>query len=207
MQAVSEMPAINPTAHPVHHLIAKRWSPRAFGSQAVEPAVLRSILEAARWAPSAANAQPWHFIVATKDDPEAHARVLNTLMDGNIRWAINAPVLMLVIAEQYKNREGALTSRSLYDTGLAVGALTLEAGSRGLLVHQMGGFYEDRVREAFSVPEGYEPAAAIALGYPGDPDSLPEDLRSREKAPRTRKELSEFVFGEQWGRPAGIVLP
>jgi nitroreductase len=151
------------------------------------------------------NSQPWHFIVATKDDPDAHIRLLNTLMEGNIRWAHRAPVLMLVVVKQYKNRDGTLSSRSLYDAGLAVGALTFEAGARGLAVHQMGGFYDDKVRRTFSVPEGYEPAAAIALGYAGDPDTLPEDLRQRELAPRTRKDLSEFVFSGEWGRAADLV--
>jgi nitroreductase len=205
MQAATETPAINPTAHPVHPLIAARWSPRAFSERHVEPEVLRSVLEAARWAPSASNMQPWHFLVATLGDPEEHKRLVDTLMDGNIRWASRAPVLMLVIAKQYSNRDGTPTSRSLYDAGLAVGALTLEAGARGLLVHQMGGFYADKVRQTYSIPEGYEPAAAIALGYPGDPDTLPDDLRERELAPRTRKDLSEFVFSGQWGRTADLV--
>jgi nitroreductase len=205
MQAAPERPTVNQIAHPVHPVIADRWSPRAFSDRLVEPAVLRSVLEAARWAPSAANAQPWHFILATKDDPDGHERLLGTLMEGNIRWANRAPVLMLVIVKQYSNREGVLTSRSLYDAGLAVGALTFEAGARGLVVHQMGGFYEAKVRETYSVPEGYEPAAALALGYPGDPESLPEDLRAREQAPRTRKDLADFVFGGEWGQSADLV--
>jgi nitroreductase len=205
MQLTQEKSAVNPTAHPVHHVIADRWSPRAFADRSVEPAVLRSVLEAARWAPSAMNSQPWHFIVVTRDEPEAHGRLLRTLMDGNIRWAHRAPVLMLVIAKQYADRNGVPTSRSLYDAGLAVGALTFEAGARGLMVHQMGGFHEDKARQVFSIPDGFEPAAALALGYSGDPDTLPEDLRTRELAPRTRKELAEFVFGGEWGVAADLV--
>lgn len=204
MQATLEQTRAAEADHPIHPLIAERWSPRAFSERPVAPETLRSVLEAARWAPSAANMQPWHFLVATADEPVAFERMVNVLMEGNIRWARQAPVLMLVVAKLYTDREGNPTPRSLYDVGLAVGTLTVQASAHGLAVHQMGGFHADKARETFEIPEGYEPVAAIALGYVGDPHTLPEDLRTRELAPRTRKPLNEFVFGDTWGQAARV---
>jgi nitroreductase len=204
-QIAPEKPRSAESEHPIHPLIAGRRSPRAFGGQPVAPATLRSLLEAARWAPSAANMQPWHFIVGTAEEPEAHSRLVSVLFDLNVRWAARAPVLMLVVVKQYADREGNLTNRSLYDAGLAVGALTFEAAARGLVLHQMGGFDAGKARELFAIPEGHEPAVAIALGYPGDPATLPDDLRDREQAPRTRKPLADFVFANTWGESSTLV--
>jgi nitroreductase len=113
---------------------------------------------------------------------------------------------MLAVAKLYADREGNVNQRSLYDVGLAVGTLSVQATAHGLVVHQMGGFHGDKAREVFGLPEGYEPVAAIALGYPGDPNTLPEDLRDRELAPRTRKPLADFVFSGEWGLPTALVL-
>ncbi len=190
------------TAQPIHDLLRLRWSPRAFADRPVEPEKLRSVLEAARWAPSAANQQPWHFVVARREDSAAFERLLGTLMEGNVRWAKDAPVLLLVVAKQYTDREGNATLRSLYDAGLAVGNLSAQATALGLHLHQMGGFHHDKAREALRIPDGYEPVAMIALGYLGDHETLPDDLRQRELAPRSRKPLQEFVFTGQWGEPA-----
>jgi nitroreductase len=205
MDAVAERSRVAELNHPVHDIIAGRWSPRAFNGQPVADATLRSLLEAARWAPSAANQQPWHFIVAKAEDADAHDRLVNVLMDLNIRWARHAPVLIMVVAKQYTDRDGNPSSRALYDAGLAVGSLTFEAGARGVAVHQMGGFHTDKAREAFAIPDGYEPVAVLALGYEGDPETLPEDLRERERAPRTRKAMHEFVFADEWGKPSPLV--
>ncbi|MDB5056828.1 MAG: nitroreductase [Chloroflexi bacterium] len=205
MQAAADGTKIASTDHTVHPIIAQRWSPRAFSAREVATTTLRSVLEAARWSPSAANRQPWHFIVATKDDTAAHERITGVLMDLNTRWARHAPVLMLVVVKQYTDQDGNPTNKELYDAGLAVGSLTFEAVSNGLAVHQMGGFYANKAREAFNIPEGFEPVAAIALGYEGNPHDLPEDLRERELAPRTRKPIHEFVFGDEWGKSSPIV--
>ncbi len=159
--------------HPVHPLIAQRWSPRAFSHRPVAVETLRSVLEAARWAPSASNQQPWHFLVATSAEPAAHRRLLGVLMPGNSRWAQHAPVLILVVAGLYEERGGHPGYRSLYDVGLAVGTLTVQATAQGLALHQMGGFYPDQARSELGIPDGYMPAAAIALGYPGDLQTLP----------------------------------
>ena len=194
---ILEMPAS--AERQVHDLLRRRWSPRAFAERPVEPTKIRSVLEAARWAPSSANQQPWSFVIATKEDSAEHARLLGMLMEGNVRWAHNAPVLMLVVARLYTDRDGRPSQRSLYDVGLAVANLTTQATALGLFVHQMGGFYADKARAEFAMPDGYEPVAVLALGYLGDPETLPEDLRARETALRTRKPLEEFVFSGRWG--------
>ena len=186
---------------PIHDLIRERWSPRAFADRPVEPEKLASLFEAARWAASAANRQPWRFIVATKEDPEAHARFVSLLWELNVRWAQNAPVLILVVAQHYENpgRERA----SLYDVGMAASNLVTQATALGLVTHQMGGFDISRAIEVLNIPAGHEPLAIIALGYPGDPDTLPDDLRAREIAPRTRKPTSDFVFAGRWDESLG----
>ena len=187
---------------PIHDLIRERWSPRAFADRSVEPEKLASVFEAARWAASAANQQPWHFLLATKEDPEAHARFVSLLWELNVRWAQHAPVLILVVAKHYEvpGRERA----SLYDVGMAVGNLVTQAVALGLTTHQMGGFDANKAVEILHIPAGHEPLAMIALGYPGDPDALPDDLRVREVAPRTRKPTSEFVFADRWGGPFNV---
>jgi nitroreductase len=188
------------TQHPIHDLIRERWSPRAFADRPVQADDLRSVLEAARWAASASNQQPWHFIVATKEHPADHVRFVATLMDGNVRWAQHAPVLILVVAKLYEHP--GKERNSYYDVGMAVGNLVTQAAHLGLATHQMGGFYVDKARETLNIPEGYEPLAMIAIGYPGDPTMLPDDLRERELAPRNRKPLDEFVFAGSWEQPA-----
>jgi nitroreductase len=168
----------------------------------VEPAVLGSLFEAARWAASAFNEQPWRFVVATRDDEAAHARLLSTLVPGNQAWAAAAPVLIVTAVATTYARTGKPNAHARHDLGLAVGQLSVEATSRGLVLHQMAGIDADRAREACGIPEGYEPVTAIALGYPGDPASLPDALRERETALRTRRPAAESVFGGRWGEPA-----
>jgi len=183
-------------SYPIHDLISERWSPRAFADRPVEREKLYSILEAARWAASAGNQQPWHFIIATKENADDHERLVATLWDRNVLWAKYAPVLILVVAKLYDRPGKEYTS--FYDTGMAVGNLVTQAVDLGLVTHQMGGFDADKARETLGIPEGYQPLAMIALGYPGTPDVLPDDLRERELAPRSRKPLEEFVFEGRW---------
>lgn len=187
---------------PIHDLIRERWSPRAFADRPVEPEKLASVFEAARWAASAANRQPWYFLYATKENSEAHARFVSLLWELNVRWAQNAPVLILVVAKHYDTpgRERA----SLYDVGMAAGNLVAQAVALGLTTHQMGGFDANKAIETLHIPANHEPLAMIALGYPGDPDALPDDLRARELAPRIRKPTSEFVFAGQWDEPSNV---
>jgi nitroreductase len=166
---------------------------------------VRSLLEAARWAASSYNEQPWHFIVATKEDPAEFERLLGCLVPGNAQWAKDAPVLMLSVAKLRYDADGTPNRHAFHDVGQATANLVLQATSLGLAAHQMGGLDAARAREEFSIPEGYEPVVAIAVGYPGDPDRLPDGLRARERAPRTRRELAEFVFAGRWGRTSPVV--
>ncbi len=198
-----EKPATN--EHPIHDLIRRRWSPRAFADKTVPPDLLRSLFEAARWAASSMNDQPWAYLVATKDDAENFAKMVSVLMDGNSIWAKNAPVLLLSVARLNFKHNGSANRVAVHDLGAANASLTLQATALGLGVHQMGGFHRDKAREVFQIPEGWEPVAAMAIGYPGDPASLPENLQKREIAPRSRQPLSEFVMSGSWGRPSPLV--
>jgi nitroreductase len=193
------------TDHPIMELLRERWSPRAFSGQPIPPDVLRSLFEAARWAPSSSNEQPWAFIVAAKEDAATHAKLLNTLVEFNQMWAQHAPVLGIAISRLAFAGNGNVNRNAFYDTGAAMADLTTEAISRGLLVHQMAGFDPHKAIEHFRIPEGWEPIAAFVIGYPGDPQTLPEKLRERELAPRTRKPLSEFVMSGKWGEPAAFL--
>jgi nitroreductase len=194
-----------PAATLIHDLISHRWSPRAFDSRRVEPDILRSLFEAARWAASSYNAQPWYFIVATKDDPENYEKILGTFVEFNQGWAKNAPVLLLTVAA-LKMQDGSPNRHSFHDVGQAAANLALQATALGLQVHQMAGILPDRAREVFGIPENFEAVTGIALGYPGDPMALPEGrLRDTEIGPRQRKSASEFVFSGKWGHVSPVV--
>jgi nitroreductase len=191
--------------HPIHELLQQRWSPRAFADQMVEPEKIRTLLEAARWAASSFNEQPWSFIVATKEDEGDYERLMSCLMEGNIKWAKHAPVLMLSVAKLAFERSGKANRHAFHDVGLAVENLVLQATALGLFVHQMAGFSTDKARERFAIPNTHDPVAVIAVGYPGDPARLPDDLRERELAPRTRKSLQDFVFAGRWGQVSPLI--
>lgn len=189
---------------PIHELLARRWSPRAFAERDVDPAALRSLLEAARWAPSSFNAQPWAFLVATRRDPAEHERLVSVLSEGNRIWAQQAPVLMLSLAQLNFARDGKPNRHAWHDVGLATGHLMIQATAMGLVVHAMAGFSPEKARELYAIPPGWEPVAALAVGYPGEPGRLPEHLRDRERAPRVRKPIEEFVFTGRWGQRAAL---
>ena len=193
------------TQYPIHDLLRRRWSPRAFSDQRVEPGKLRSLWEAARWAPSSYNEQPWAFIVATKEDEAEYARLLSCLVEGNIQWAQHAPVLMVSVARLSFEEDGNPNRHAFHDVGQAVANLIVQATALGLVVHQMAGIFPDKIRELYGIPEGYEAVAGIALGYPGDPAALPERLRLRELAPRSRKPIQDFVFAGRWGQTSPIL--
>src|SRR6266849_2603124 len=193
-------PAVTDAA--LHDLIRNRWSPRAFAEKLVSSEILRSLFEAARWAPSSNNEQPWAYLVATKDDKESFAKTLGVLVEFNVNWAKNAPVLALAVAKLTFSKNNAPNRNAPYDLGAASAFLTVEAASRGIFVHQMAGFDPQKARQVFEIPADWDTFAALALGYPGDPESLPPSLKDREVAPRTRKPLSEFVMTGQWGHTA-----
>ncbi|NJM69924.1 MAG: nitroreductase family protein [Scytonema sp. RU_4_4] len=188
------------TQFPIHDLLKQRWSPLAFSSQPLEKKTLCSLLEAARWAASSFNEQPWHFIVATQDNPEEFNRLLSCLAQGNQVWAKNAPVLMISVAKLYFERNGNENRHAFHDVGAAASLLAIQATSLGLFIHQMAGFDVSKARELYNIPEGYEPVAAIAIGYPGDSEALPEQYRQREFSPRQRKPIETFVFTGSWGQ-------
>jgi nitroreductase len=189
---------------PLHELIRERWSPRAFADRGIEPQKVRSLLEAARWAPSSFNGQPWSYIVATKDEPEEFARLASCLVDGN-SWAKRAPLLLLAVAKTNFAHNGQPNRHAFHDVGMANENLVLQAAAMGLAVHQMAGFVVDRARELFQIPEGQEPATMLAVGYPGELNDLPEPLRARESSPRSRKPLAEMVFGGKWGTVSPLI--
>jgi nitroreductase len=199
------MDKVADTIYPIETLLKQRWSPRAFSSRPVETEKLLSLWEAARWAASCANEQPWYFIVATKQSETEYARLLSCLRENNQQWAQQAPVLMVSVAKLAFEANGQANRYAFHDVGLAVANLITQATALGLFVHQMAGFYPDKVRELYGVPEGFEPVAGLVLGYPGDPASLPEDLKQRELARRTRRPIETFVFEQTWGQISPLV--
>jgi nitroreductase len=198
-----DRPALN--EYPIHDLLRRRWSPRAFANRPVEPEKLRSLLEAARWAPSSYNEQPWAFIVGTKDQPEEYARVLGCLVPGNQSWAKAAPVLLITVAHMFFERNHEPNRHAYHDIGLAVENLTVQATAEGLYVHQMAGILPDKARAEFGIPEDWDALTGVALGYLGNVNTLPEEMRKRELAPRTRKPLKSFVFTGKWAATSPIV--
>jgi len=194
-----------PADFPVHDLVRDRWSPRAFGGQSISPDVLRSLFEAARWAPSSYNEQPWAYLVATKDDKDNFAKTLSVLVEFNAGWAKNAAVLAIAVSELAFAKNATPNRNAHYDTGAASAWLSMEATARGLFVHQMAGFDPEKARQVFGIPSGWEAIAAIAIGYPGDHATLPQQLQGGELAPRTRKPLGEFVMAGKWGHTASFV--
>ena len=190
------------TDYPVHELIAKRWSPYAFFDRPVPAADLRSLFEAARWAPSSNNEQPWSYIVATRDDKPQFDLLVSCLVEANQVWAKDVPVLALAVASLRFSRNGRDNRMAAHDLGLAAASLTFEAASRGLMVHQMAGILPERAREVYRLPEAHEAWTGLAIGYLGeDPPRLPEKLQARDAAVRQRKKLSEFVFTGELGTP------
>jgi nitroreductase len=186
----------------IHPLIAQRRTRRAFSSRLVEPETLRTLLEAARWAPSSMNEQPWRFIIARREKPPEFERLLQCLLEFNIRWAQHAPVLMLAIAKLSFTATGEGNRHALYDVGQAMAALTYQASAFSLTVSQMAGFDVQKARGLYSIPSDYEPVVAAAIGYHGDPAILPAKLQQKELAPRRRNSTEGFAFESEWGRPA-----
>jgi nitroreductase len=194
------------TNYPIHELLAERWSPYAFQDRLVSEADLRSLFEAARWAASSYNEQPWNYLVATKEDPDQFQQILSCLTEGNQIWAKDAPVLALGIASLRFRRDNKNNRAATHDLGLATGNLVVEATARGIYVHQMIGILPDKARDFFDIPEGFEAWTGMAIGYKGDPMTLPDALKERDLRPRQRKPLDQFVFSGKWENPSPLVL-
>lgn len=189
-------------AFPIHDLMRARWSPRAFSDVSVTADELSSLFEAARWAPSCFNEQPWSFLVGTKGSA-AFDRLASCLVEANRSWAGEAGALVLAVTSRQFRRNGKPNRHAEHDLGLALGQFGLQATALGLVIHQMAGFDVEAARESLKLPEGQEPFTMVAVGRPGEASSLPEALAERERAPRERRGQDEFVFGAEWGLPLG----
>jgi nitroreductase len=186
----------------VQDVILRRWSPRAFTDKDVSAAQLKALFEAARWAASSSNEQPWRFLVGRRGD-ETYQKIFAALVEFNQSWAKSAPVLVLSVAKKTFTGKGTPDRHNLHDLGAATAYLTLQATADGLHTHSMGGFDAEQVRASFAIPSDYEIGAVIAIGYFGDPADLPDHLQKMEVSPRQRKPLQEFVFSE-WEKPAQL---
>jgi len=176
----------------VHKLITDRWSPVAFDDRPVDYDQIHLLFEAAKWAPSARNAQPWRFIFASREMSD-YKVLLDLLSEANQVWASTAPLLVMPLAQVisvYKNRPDRL---AFYETGMAVGNLLAQATAMGLMVHQMSGYDLERAKETLVIPTRYEPMTMMAIGYKGDPAKLPVEVAARESRERTRMEISKFL--------------
>lgn len=200
---MAEKPAI--TQEPIHDIIARRWSPRAFDeSKPIPPQSIISLCEAARWSPSCYGDEPWRYLVWDKiTDPTAWHRAYSCLAESNQVWVKRAPLLMLSVAQTLRRKDSQPNRFAQHDTGMASMAITLQAVALGLAAHQMGGFDSTKIRIAFSIPEEYECMAMFAIGYPAKAEILEGSLLERELAPRARRPLGEQFFAGEWGK--GIV--
>jgi nitroreductase len=189
---------------PIHELLKHRWSPRGFADRPVEPEKLQSLFEAARWTASAFNGQPWNFVIATREQPEDFQRMLSCFVETNALWAKSAPVIGISVAKLSFDHNGSPNRHAYHDTGQAAATLAIQAVALGLQLHQLAGIQVDKAREVLSIPEGYDPVAGLAIGYPGNSHSLPEKLRERELAARQRNLAESFVYAGQWGKKSPI---
>jgi len=181
------------TDFPIHNLIARRWSARAFSTKTVEKPKLLSILEAARWAPSSRNEQPWRYIVFTDENPEKMNTARSVLLEIN-NYAKRAPILICAITKKYYSDNGIYNKLHFHDLGVANENMFLESFNQGLIMHEMGGFDRDKARRVFNVPDEYEIGIMIAIGYQDSHDILPERYKEKAFSPRERKPLSEIAF-------------
>jgi nitroreductase len=188
----------------IHDLIARRRSIRAFSDQGIDDAAFIKLFEAARWASSSRNEQPWRFIAARKEETENFQRTLSCINESNRIWAQHGAILIVVLAKKNFTAHPSPNSHAQHDVGLAIGNLALQATALGIFLHQMGGINYHRVREVFEVPEEFEVISIIVGGYPGSLESLPENLRERETMLRHRKELSALVFEGTFGHESRL---
>jgi nitroreductase len=193
------------TDYAIHAHLAQRWSPRAFADRAVSEELLGSLFEAARWAASCYNEQPWRFIVARREQPDEYQRLLSCLVEGNQAWATSAPLLGLGVLKKTFTLNGKPNKYAQHDLGLATAGLMTQATAHGLYYHAMGGILPERAVELYRVPEDFQVLTGFAIGYLGDPDTLADDLRESELEVRTRRPLEAMVFASGWEQPAGFL--
>jgi nitroreductase len=182
-------------AKELHPLLQRRWSPRAFSARPIDDEAVLTLLEAARWAASAMNEQPWRFIYAAKTQGERYAKLLDCLAKSNQAWAAAAPVLIMTLVKTRFSAADRPNKWALHDLGLAVGNLTTQASALDLYVHNMGGFSAEKARQHFDLPADVEPVTMIAVGYLGDPEQLPEPVKQRELAQQQRRPIEDLILG------------
>jgi nitroreductase len=193
-------------AHPIQPLFQQRWSPYRFRPDPVEEEKLLSCLEAASWAASSYNEQPWSFLVARREEGAAFEAMLSCLVEANQAWAERAGVLLLTTIRTQFRRDSKPNRVALHDLGAAAAHLALQAAALGLQAHQMAGVNLSRIRQHYAIPEGVEPQTAIAIGYVDDrPPAENDPLAERDQKPRTRRPLAEQVYAGKWGQAAGFV--
>mgnify|MGYP001815251928 FL=1 len=200
--------SVNPVEQPVLDAIANRWSPYRFEAKEVEDEKLLCLLEAARWAASSFNDQPWSWIIARRQDHDDFQRMLGCLMEANRAWASQAGALIVTVIRNSFEYNGKPNRVALHDVGQAAAHLALQAASIGLQVHQMAGVNLSAIRQEYAVPEGYSPQTAIAIGYPDTSEPVTDpgrELQKREEGSRRRKPLRDQVFARSWGSPAEFV--
>ncbi|NHB67101.1 nitroreductase family protein [Perlabentimonas gracilis] len=175
--------------------IVNRKSELAFEPKLLSQEQINSLFEAARWAASSYNEQPWQFYYVSRDNWEQYSKALNTLAEGNKEWAINASMLIFSVANTVLAKTGKPNGYALHDTGMATANLMIQADALGLASHPMGGFDRDLVKAMLGIADDLKPVAAIAIGFSGNTDSLSESNRKRALAPRQRKGINEIAIG------------
>lgn len=191
------------TDYPIHELLEKRWSPRAFNGVKIPEEKLQRCFEAARWSPSASNEQPWYFMLGEMGD-ETYKKIFETLVEFNQLWVRTAPVAAISVGRRKSMKTGKSNDWFKYDVGQSVAHLSIQATYEGLFVHQMAGFDRDKARELFQIPEDYEAVSAFAIGYQGDYKLLHPNLAKMEPDERVRKNTAEFVFSNTFGKKSPI---
>ncbi len=202
MTVLASPPPVSLAQHPA---LTTRRSTRAFDPSPLPAEVVRSLLEAARWAPSAVNRQPWRFLVGQRGDA-THQVIVEALTPGNATWAADAPLLVVSLAQlaQDDSEPAIVDPLAAYETGMATAHLEVQAQHLGLASHHMGGYDADAVRTSLHVPANWHPMTVLAIGWPGAVDDLPEGLRERESAARTRLPLTELAYADAWGQPVDL---
>jgi nitroreductase len=198
---INMIPKAIDVSAPIHPLMEQRYSGVSFDStRAVSKQVLRTLAEAARWAPSCYGDEPWRFIICSKQDhPVAWDKAFMCLSDNNKKWCQSVPVLVITCTSLVFDHNGNPNSFGPYDTGAAALSFCLQATALGLMTHQMAGFSADKARELFTIPETVQPLAMMALGYQLPLESLPEQFKARELGARKRKPLADHFFAGAWG--------
>ncbi len=190
-EVAEEVRPFRDAEHKIAAAFLNRWSPRAFAPDAIDDETLMSVFEAARWAASSYNEQPWRFVYARND--EDRKRFLDFLVPGNQAWAKDAPVLVVAVAKKTFSFNGKPNATHHFDAGCASGYLTLQASLNGLYAHGMVGFDPDKARTTLGIPDDFVPLAVFAVGHRGATESLPAGLREREE-PSGRRPVTESIM-------------